>query len=208
MILGDTVIITVSPFFILKGEGKMAKLPSNISSVTSKQLPNVTTTIGDIPQQTPLSSEQVEQVPKLNILPAQSEPNQTTPEQTAEKTEKPSEVKEENCVTFNGKKVEIKPTKLKYFRNKAASGYNAIKALPIQELLTYPKGELDETRDADQLVYDFLIAAFDDPVFVRDNYDEFDAEFLNKVVDIFGRINGIEEKKETLRKNKEAQMKH
>ena len=127
--------------------------------------------------------------------------------ESPEKTEKPSDVPEENCVMVGGKKIEIKPTKLKYFRNKAASAYGVIKAVPIHELLTYEAGVLDAKRDADALLYDFLVAAFDDPVLVRDNYNEMDADTVEKVIQIFGRLNHIDEKQEALRKNKEAQAK-
>ena len=146
--------------------------------------------------------------------PKESEINEDIPEETKEKEdlpegsppkEMPSDVKEENCVDVCGNKIEIKPTKLKYFRNKGASGYGIIKVVPIHELFTYGKGVLDADRDADQLVYDFLVSAFDDSVLVRDNYNEMDAEMLDRVCKIFGRINHIDEKEEAARKNREAQ---
>jgi hypothetical protein len=102
-------------------------------------------------------------------------------------------------------KIEIKPTKLKYFRNKAASAYGIIKAVPLHELLTYDKGVLDERRSADELLYDFLVAVFDDQTLVRDHYDDLDAETIDQIVKIFGRINHVDEKEEAARKNKEAQ---
>ena len=71
----------------------------------------------------------------------------------------------------------------------------------------YEKGVLDEKRDADQLLYDFLVAVFDDPVIVRDNYNELDVDTLEKIIKIFGRLNHIDEKQEAIRKNKEAQAK-
>ena len=109
---------------------------------------------------------------------------------------------------IGGKVIEIKPTKLKYFRNKAASAFSVIKVVPIHELLTYKAGVIDATRDADALLYDFLVAAFDDPVLVRDNYNELDVETVERVIKIFGRLNHIDEKEEALaRKNKEAQAK-
>ena len=119
----------------------------------------------------------------------------------------PSDNNENNCVIVDGQKIEIKPTKLKYFRNKGASGYGIIKAVPLHELLTYGKGVVDKERDADQLLYDFLVAAFDDSTFVRDHYDNMDAETVEQVIRIFGRINYIDEKEEAARKNREAQVK-
>lgn len=124
------------------------------------------------------------------------------------KDTKPSDNIESNCVVVDGQKIEIKPTKLKYFRNKAASGYAIIKAVPLPELLTYEKGIIDKERDADQLLYDFLVATFDDSTFVRDHYDEFDADLIDKVCKIFGKVNHIDEKEEAARrKNREAQAK-
>ena len=130
---------------------------------------------------------------------------ETTPEVSPEKQEKPSDLLEENCVLVGDQKIEIKPTKLKYFRNKAASAYGIIKAVPLHELLTYGKGVLDETRDADQLLYDFLVATFDDSTFVREHYDDLDADTIDRIIKIFGRINHIDEKEEAARKNREAQ---
>ena len=182
----------------------MAKIP-NVSG--PKDLPDIQLKTPDIPDQTKLSSAELEEVPKLKIVPEQTALQETIPEASKEKEEMPSTAKEENCVIIGEQKIELKPTKLKYFRNKAASAYGIIKAVPLHELLTYGKGVLDENRDADQLLFDFLVAAFDDSTFVRKNYDDFDAENIDKVVKIFGRLNHIDEKEEAARKNKEAQAK-
>ena len=101
--------------------------------------------------------------------------------------------------------IEIKPTKLKYFRNKTTASYGYIKAIPLTEFLTYDKGVVDKTRDTDQMLYDFLVAVFDDSQFVRDNYDEMTADDIDRIIKIFGRINHIDEKEEAARKNREAQ---
>ena len=170
-----------------------------------KKAPNKSDLISELPIQTELSSAQIEETPRLKIAPKQSDPVETIPEASPEKEEKPSNVIEENCVTIGDTKIELKPTKLKYFRNKAASAYGIIRAVPLHELLTYGKGVIDENRDADQLLYDFLVAAFDDSIFVREHYDDLDADAIDKIVKIFGRINHIDEKEEAARKNKEAQ---
>ena len=169
----------------------------------------------DKPQELTLGKIQPIETPKLNIVPIEtkqvetkpkeSKPLEETPEASPEKEEKPSDQLEENCVIVGGQKIELKPTKLKYFRNKAASAYSIIKAVPIHELMTYGKGVLDENRDADQLLYDFLVAAFDDKEFVRDNYDDLDADTIDRICKIFGRLNHIDEKEEQARKNREAQ---
>jgi len=180
----------------------MAKLPIETElkpiTVSENETPQV-------PTPTELSSAQIEEVPKLKLTPEQSELVEQTPEESPKKVEKPSDVIEENCVIIGKKKIELKPTKLKYFRNKAASAYGIIRSVPLHELLTYEKGIIDERRNADQLLYDFLVAAFDDSLFVRENYDELDADIIDKIVKIFGRINHIDEKEEAARKNREAQ---
>ena len=183
-----------------------------------KKLPTVTREKKDLPdeeaiiEEKPVESEVVdskpEETPKLEIVPDETPKNEVIPKESSEKTEKPSDKLGENCVMVGDKIIEIKPTKLKYFRNKAASAYSIIKVVPIHELMTYKAGVIDPTRDADALLYDFLVAAFDDPVLVRDNYNELDVETIERVIKIFGRLNHIDDKEEALRKNKEAQAKH
>lgn len=150
---------------------------------------------------------QPEKSPLVETTPEESKPIEKTPNPSPEKTEMPSDLNEENVVVIDGQKIEIKPTKLKYFRNKGASAYGIIKAIPLHELLTYGKGVIDKERDADQLLYDFLVSVFDDSTFVRDHYDNLDADQIERIVKIFGRLNHIDEKEEAARKNKEAQVK-
>ena len=161
----------------------------------------------ETPTESNLLNIQPEITPQIEVTPEESPMVENVPEASPEKTEKPSDYIEENCVIIGNQKIEIKPTKLKYFRNKAASAYGIIKAIPLHELLTYGKGILDENRDADQLLYDFLVSVFDDSDIVRSNYDEIDADMIDRICKIFGRINHIDEKEEAARKNKEAQAK-
>ena len=162
-------------------------------------------------EKTPVASELTEGKPEatklIEEIPVESKPMETIPDPIPEKETKPSDLNEENCVVIDGQKIEIKPTKLKYFRNKASSAYGYIKAIPLHELLTYGKGVLDQTRDADQLLYDFLVSVFDNSAFVRDHYDNLDADVIEQIIKIFGRINHIDEKEEVARKNREAQVK-
>ena len=180
----------------------MPKLPT-ISK--EKELPAENIIDKEIPINIETKETKPNETPKLEIVPDESAQKETIPDETPQKEEKPSDNLEENCVMVGNEKIEIKPTKLKYFRNKAASGYGIIKAIPLHELLTYDKGVLDESRDADQLLYDFLVAVFDNSVLVRDHYDDLDADTIDRIVKIFGRINHIDEKEEAARKNREAQ---
>ena len=176
-------------------------------NLQSPENPTASAPVEQTPAETPKVTEQPDLSKLLDETPVESKPNETQPGPSPEKTEMPSDNNENNCVIVDGQKIEIKPTKLKYFRNKGASGYGIIKAVPLHELLTYGKGVVDKERDADQLLYDFLVAAFDDSTFVRDHYDNMDAETVERVIRIFGRINYIDEKEEAARKNREAQVK-
>lgn len=167
--------------------------------------PNATPKNLFIPEESKKVEETPNESPKVEEIPNESPEKQEQPEDTKLDKDMPNMPNAENCVVIGENIIEIKPTKLKYFRNKAASAYGIIKAVPIHELLTYSAGVLDEKRDADQLLFDFLIAAFDDPVFVRDHYDEMTADDVEKVIKIFGRLNHIDEKEEAVRKNREAQ---
>lgn len=171
----------------------------------NKDLPFEAMEEKEIPIESALKENKPEELQLLQDVPKESEKKDTVPDISPKKEEMPSDYLEENCVMIGGKKIEIKPTKLKYFRNKAASAFAIIKAVPLHELLTYGKGVLDEKRDADQLLYDFLVAAFDDSELVKNNYDEIDADTVDRICKIFGRLNHIDEKQEAARKNKEAQ---
>ena len=119
----------------------------------------------------------------------------------------PPKYKPENCIKMSGEPMEIKPTKLKYFRNKSASIYSVLKVVPLNEFLAYEKGVFDKERSSDQILFDFLVAVFDNEEIVRANYDDLTAEDIEKILEIFGRINHINEKEEAARKNREAQVK-
>ena len=80
--------------------------------------------------------------------------------------------------------------------------------IPLTEFLAYDKGTFDPERDADQMLFDFLTAVFDDARLVTESYDDMSAEDIERVLEIFGRLNHIDEKDEAARKNREAQANH
>lgn len=151
----------------------------------------------EVPAATDLTKDAPGPVPESKVIPMSKELDKVIPPMR----------KEENCVKLGGKLVEIKPTKLKYFRNKTASIYSVLKVVPLTEFLSYDKGIFDKERDSDQILLDFLVAVFDNEQLVRDNYDDMTAEDIEKVLEIFGRVNHINEKEEAARKNREAQAK-
>lgn len=167
------------------------------------EMPN--TNAGPVPKQSELEKEEPVATELNRSEPAQTELDKEMPTESKLDKEAPEVVPKENFVTIDGKEIEIKPTKLKYFRNKMASSYGVLKIVPLNELLTYGKGVIEDKRDADQLLFDFLVAVFDDPTFVQDHYDDMTADDVEKIFKIFGRLNHIDEKEEQQRKNREAQ---
>lgn len=178
-----------------------------LTETKGKPVPEAEDKIIEIPQDKQEIPETPAETKDVPATPQEKKEVPVIPEPKALDKEMPSEVNEENCVTIGGNKIEIKPTKLKYFRNKTASIYNVLKLVPLTEFLTYDKGVFDATRDPDQILFDFLIAVFDDSAFVRDNYDNMTAGDVDRILKIFGRLNGIDEKEEAARKNREAQAK-
>lgn len=138
-------------------------------------------------------------------IPSESKKKKAVPAPTDLDKELPSIEKEENCIMLGDRKVEIKATKLKYFRNRTASIYSALKLVPLNEFLAYDKGVFDKERDSDQILFDFLIAVFDDGNLVKTHYDDMTSDDIEKILQIFGRVNHIDEKEEAARKNREAQ---
>jgi len=117
----------------------------------------------------------------------------------------PSKPGQENTITVDGIDIEIKPTKLKYARNMFTAYYNYIKKVPIDTFVLVPVGTIDPKKSGDQILFDFLVAVFDDPDFVQDHYDNMDAVLIESILEIYERVNHIKEREEAARKNPEAQ---
>ena len=62
---------------------------------------------------------------------------------------------------------------------------------------------LDPERDGDAIVFDFLVAVFDDAKIVKKYYDDMTSEDIDRIIKIFKRLNKIDEKEEAS-KNREA----
>jgi len=193
---------------------KAIPFPTKLRAEIPKEAEKKTTEIDatELLQEKPVVSPKIETKPDISSLleenPIEQPLVEEKPEITPPKTEYPKDADPENCVKIGGKIIEIKPTKVKYFRNKTASAYGWLKVIPLTEFLTYGKGQLaqlDPNRDSDQILYDFLVAVLDNSQLVRDNYDEMSADDVDRIVKIFGRINHIDEKEEAARKNREAQ---
>lgn len=96
-------------------------------------------------------------------------------------------------VQFGAKMIEIKPTKLKYQRDRTAAFYKLLQQVPLVELLALQDGVLDPQRSSDKMLFDWLIAVTDDPKLVTQNYDNINSETVHKLLEIFCRLNYIKD---------------
>lgn len=120
--------------------------------------------------------------------------------------EKPQIGSPENTVTIGGQLIEIKPTKLKYQRNRTALFYRILELYPLPAVLAMEAGTFGDDRDGDKALMDWLIAVTDNPDLIIENYDEIDTETIEKLLLIFRRLNRIDEK-EARQKNAEKERK-
>lgn len=130
-------------------------------------------------------------------------PRKKLPEATAAKKELPKVGIPENTVKIGDKLIEIKPTKLKYQRNRTALFYKVLTMLPLPDILAMDAGSFGDDRDGDKCVMDFLIAATDDEQLIIESYDEMDTGTIETILTIYRRVNKIDEK-EAKQKNAET----
>ena len=136
-------------------------------------------------------------------MPEEKALDKAMPEAKPLDKEMPPAIKPENIVTINGQDFEIKPTKVKYQRNRTVAAYHILDNYPLPDILAMDKGIIDPDRDGDEIVYDFLTAVFDNSEIVNRFYDDMDTETVDRILKIFKRLNKIDEKEEQA-KNREA----
>lgn len=107
----------------------------------------------------------------------------------------------ENMVQFGNVPIEIFPTQLEYFRNKTANFYHLLQLYPVGEILNLTETELGDKdgRDGDKAVFDWLIAVTNNEKLVKENYNLITQDTIDKLVEIFIRVNKIKEKEEKLK---------
>lgn len=135
-------------------------------------------------------------------IPAAEQAKKPLPKKTPAKEKKPETGIVENKVVIGGETVEIKPTKLKYHRNRTAVFYRMLEVYALPDLLAMDIN-LGDGRDSDKALMDWLIAVTDDEDLILRHYDEIDSETVEKMMEIFKRVNHIDEKDEK-RKNLEV----
>jgi hypothetical protein len=126
-------------------------------------------------------------------MPKQSK--ELPPVQQTEK-ELPQVGSPENTIVIGGRLVEIKPTKLRYQRNRTAAFYKMLELYPLADILAMEAGAFGDDRDGDKAVMDWLIAVFDDEALVLENYDAMDTGTVEQLLEIFRRVNRIDEKEQ------------
>ena len=100
----------------------------------------------------------------------------------------------ENTVVIGGQLIEIKPTKLRYQRNRTAAFYRMLEYYPLADILAMDTGAFGDDRDGDKAVMDWLIAVTDNPKLITEYYDEMDTGVIEQILSIFRRVNRIDEK--------------
>lgn len=102
----------------------------------------------------------------------------------------------ENSIVVGDRLIEIKPTKLRYQRNRTAAFYKMLELYPLADILAMEAGAFGDDRDGDKAVMDWLIAVFDDETLVLENYDSMDTGTVEQLLEIFRRVNRIDEKEQ------------
>ena len=144
----------------------------------------------------PAAEQETKEIPAggLKVVPV--------PEENKMKEELPQVGIPENTVVIGGKLIEIKPTKLKYQRNRTAVFYHILEMYPLSDILAMGPKSFGDGLDGDKKLYDWLVAVTDDEELIRENYDEIDSKVIYQLLEIFRRINKISEMEEKLKNAK------
>ncbi len=105
----------------------------------------------------------------------------------------------ENSILIGDTLVEVKPTKLKYQRNRTAAFYKMLEVYPLADILAMEAGAFGDDRDGDKALMDWLIAVLDDEKLVTESYDRLDTDIIEQLLAIFRRVNRIDEKEQKLK---------
>lgn len=155
-----------------------------------------------LPEYTESKNAQLEQTNPNNPVLQPTEPLNAELEPTPPDKPTPTVGNPENVVWIGKRQVEIFPTKVKYQRDKSAAFYLILRQVPLTEILSLSDGVLSKTRSSDKMLFDWLIAVTDNPKLIKDEYDEMDSEQIYKLLEVFCRVNHIDE----VEKKAKAQM--
>jgi hypothetical protein len=159
---------------------------------TAKEMPEIEQKAKEIP-----AVEQWEKdIPDAGIK------EKEIPDAEIKQREMPQSGTIENTVTIGGKQIEIKPMKLIYQRNRTAVFYHVLDSYPLPDILAMDN-PFQDGRDGDKALFDWLVAATDDEELITEHYNEIDSGTIYKILEIFRRVNKIDEMEERA-KNVEA----
>ena len=102
----------------------------------------------------------------------------------------------ENSVRIGDQLIEIKPTKLKYQRNRTAAFYRMLELYPLADILAMEAGAFGDDRDGDKALMDWLIAVTDNEQLILGHYNELDTGVIEQLLQIFRRVNRMDEKEQ------------
>ena len=156
----------------------------------TKKVPNLKQKEIDAPEDLEQQAPEVQDL-KVNV--------QEAPDTKQEIPELPEIGIPENTIVIGGKLIEIKPTKLKYQRNRTAVFYHALELYPLPDILAMNSRALGDNRDGDKALCDWLVAVTDDEDLVREHINEFDTDTVYRLLAIFRRVNKIDEREEKLK---------
>ena len=103
----------------------------------------------------------------------------------------------ENSIIIGETLVEIKPTKLRYQRNRTAAFYKILELYPLVDVRAMEAGAFGDNRDGDKALMDWLIAVTDDAELIQKYYDIMDTGVSEQMLSIFRRVNRIDERGDT-----------
>lgn len=135
-------------------------------------------------------------ITKRKSIPKKTSAKKEVPKKTDAEKELPKIGNPENVIVLGSEEIEIKPTKLKYQRNRDAVFYKIVETIPLPDILSMGAGAIDPIRDGDKCLFDWLIAVFDSSSVVVRHYDAMTTEDIEKILTIFKRINKITDKEE------------
>lgn len=141
----------------------------------------------------PLAEQQTKELPEAGMK------DKKMPAGGIKEKELPMVGSPENTVVIGETLIEIKPTKLKYQRNRTAAFYRVLDMYPLTDILAMEAGSFGDDRDGDKATMDWLIAVTDNEQLILDNYDSMDTGTIEKILSIFRRVNKIDEKEQKIK---------
>lgn len=150
-------------------------------------------------RKTPTSSVEQKEIPEADIEEMEA------PKHDPSMPEMPDVGNPENKVLFGEEMIEIKPMKLIYQRNRTAVFYHALEIYPLPDILAMsvnPKtgvSPFGDKRDGDQALFEWLVAATDNEELVKKYYNYIDSDTVYQILEIFKRVNRIDEREKKIK---------